>query len=75
MLTAKAPCTWNAAGIHYWTLVILALYKRLTSNIKIIDHIMFADDTNLFYSGKDIHSFFNTVNNELSNIGYWFDSN
>ena len=36
---------------------------------------MFADDTNLFYSGKDIHSLFNTVNNELSNISHWFNSN
>ena len=36
---------------------------------------MFAEDTNLFYPGKDIHSLFNTVNNELSNIRQWFNSN
>ena len=36
---------------------------------------MFADETSLFYSGKDIHSLFNTVNNEMSNISYWFNSN
>ena len=36
---------------------------------------MFADDTNLFYSGKDIHSLFNTVNNELPNISHLFNSN
>ena len=36
---------------------------------------MFADDTNLFYSGKDIHSLFNNVNNELSNISHWFNNN
>ena len=36
---------------------------------------MFADDTNLFHSGKDIHSLFNTVNYELSNISHWFSSN
>ena len=36
---------------------------------------MFADDTNLFYSGKDIHSLLNSVNNELSNISHWFNSN
>ena len=35
---------------------------------------MFADDTNLFYSGKVINSLFNTVNNELSNISHWFNS-
>ena len=36
---------------------------------------MFASDTNSFYSGKDIHWHFNTVNNELSNISHWFNSN
>ena len=36
---------------------------------------MFADDINFFYSGKDIHSLFNTINNELSNISHWVNSN
>ena len=36
---------------------------------------MFADDTNLFYLGKEIHSLFNTVNDELSSISHWLDSN
>ena len=36
---------------------------------------MFADDTNLIYSGKVIHLLFNTVNNELSSISHWFNSN
>ena len=36
---------------------------------------MFADDTNLFYSGKDIRWLFHTVINELSNISHWFNSN
>ena len=36
---------------------------------------MFADHTNLFYSGKDIHWLFHTVINELSNISHWFNSN
>ena len=36
---------------------------------------MFGDDTNLFHSGKDIHSLLNTVNNELSNLSHWFNSN
>ena len=41
----------------------------------LLDPIVFADDTNLFHSGKDIHSLFNAVNNELSNISHWFNSN
>ena len=36
---------------------------------------MFADDTHLFYSRKDIHLVFNTINNDLSNISHWYNSN
>ena len=36
---------------------------------------MFADGTNLFYSGKDNNSLFNTVNKEMSNISHWLNSN
>ena len=42
---------------------------------KLLDPIMFADDTNLFYSRKDIHSLFNIVNNESLNISHWLNSN
>ena len=35
---------------------------------------MFADDTHFIYSGKDMDSLFNTENNELCNIGHWFNS-
>ena len=28
-----------------------------------------------FYQKRDIHSLFNTVNNELSNFSHWFHSN
>ena len=52
---------WSAAG--------------LPEASKLLDPVMFADDTNLFHSGKDIHSLFNTVNYELSNISHWFSSN
>ena len=36
--------------------------------------MILANDTNLFYLGKDIHSLFNTVNNN-NNISHWFNSN
>ena len=36
---------------------------------------MFADDTNLFYSNKDINTAFLKVNNELQKINEWFISN
>ena len=36
---------------------------------------MFADDTNLFYSHKNIHQLFAKVNEELEKIGDWFKAN
>ena len=37
--------------------------------------IMFADDTNLFFSHKNLKTLFSTVNKELKNIHEWFKSN
>ena len=36
---------------------------------------MFADDTNLFYSHKNIKTIFNTVNLELNKLNEWFKAN
>ena len=56
-------------------LLFLLYINDLPQTSKLLEPIMFAEDTNLFYLGKDIHSLFNTVNNELSNIRQWFNSN
>ena len=40
-----------------------------------LDPIMFANDTNLFYSNKDIDSLYEFVNKELVNINIWFQAN
>ena len=37
--------------------------------------ILFADDTNLFYSSKDISFLLKTVNEELKKIAKWFNAN
>ena len=36
---------------------------------------MFADDTNLFYSNKDINTLFKIANEELNEINEWFRAN
>ena len=36
---------------------------------------MFADNTNLFYSHKNIRQLFTKVNEELEKIGDWFKAN
>ena len=41
----------------------------------ILDSIMFADDSNLFYSHHDIKTRFSTVNEELEKLVDWFTTN
>ena len=41
----------------------------------IIYPIIFADDANLFYSHKDIKTFFHKVNTELIKVNHWFIAN
>ena len=52
------------------------LYINDLPNVSnILDPIMFADDTNLFYSHHNIKELFTTVNKELQKLGDWFTSN
>ena len=41
----------------------------------ILNFILFADDTNIFYSHKNIKTLYNTVNEEFKKIEEWFRSN
>ena len=56
-------------------LLFLLCVNDLKSASNILDSIMFADDTNLFFTHKDIRYLFQIVNQELENINQWFISN
>ena len=56
-------------------LLFLIYVNDLNNASSILDPIMFADDTNLFYSHKNIHQLFAKVNDELEKIGDWFKAN
>ena len=49
--------------------------SRLSHASHLLQLIMFADDTNLFYAERDTKKLFQTVNNELQKISLWFISN
>ena len=56
-------------------LLFLLYVNDLQKASSIVKPIMFADDTNIFFSDKHITSLFSTMNNELKNIQSWFNSN
>ena len=56
-------------------LLFLLYVNDLPNCSDLLDPIMFADDTNLFFKHKNIQTLFSTVNRELSKIHQWFLSN
>ena len=53
-------------------LLFLIFVNDLQKSTKFLDPIMFADDTNLFYSNKDANTLFKIANEELNGINEWF---
>ena len=58
---------------RYFLYSMLRIFILYASNI--LKPIMFADDTNLFCSGKHIKTLFQTANIELEKIAIWFQAN
>ena len=56
-------------------LLFLLYVNDLPNASNILNPIMFADDTNLFSSDKNIHNLFQTVNQELEKLAEWFSAN
>ena len=55
--------------------ILLIYINDLCLVCKYTSAILFADDTNLFSSGKDLKTLERTTNNELSNISLWLKVN
>jgi len=56
-------------------LLFLIYINDLKDASNILNSIMLADDTNLFYSHRNIENLFSTMNIELENINEWFKAN
>ena len=61
--------------VQYWDHFCSYFMLNFRNALKILDSIMFADDTNLFFSNCDIPVLFATVNSELSKINQFFLAN
>ena len=56
-------------------LLFLIYVNDLPKASPLLSPIMFADDTNLFYTSKSINTLYNTVNRELYKMNEWFQVN
>ena len=56
-------------------LLFLIYINDLSKSCSVLDSILFADDTNLFYAHNDIRILFKTVNIELQYLAEWFRAN
>ena len=65
----------GSSGICYWTLTIFNYINDLINSATKLSTILFADDTNMFCSGKDMHELETTVNSELAQVQEWLTLN
>ena len=56
-------------------LLLLLLVNDLHHSSKLLNLIMFADDTNLFFPYSDTNILFEKNNKELINVSNWFNAN
>ena len=56
-------------------LLFLIYINDITKSSSTVSFILFADDTNILYSHKDLTELVNTLNTELTNISSWFKCN
>ena len=56
-------------------LLFLVYINDTVISSEIAKFIMFADDTNLFFKHKNLHTLYTIINDELSKISAWFKLN
>ena len=62
-------------GLILGPLLFLLYINNLTNVSPVLDPLMYADETNLFFSNNDTETLFSTVNVELEMISEWFKAN
>ena len=66
---------WCTTRVNSRSIALFLYINDLYLASNILEPIMFADDTNLFYSHSNIKTLFNTVNLELNKLNEWFKTN
>ena len=66
---------WSSTRFYSWTTPFLIYINYLSLVCTFLSPIMFADDTNLFYSHNNIKILFKNANDELEKFLQWFKAN
>jgi ribonuclease P/MRP protein subunit RPP40 len=56
-------------------LLFILFINDIVHSSKLLEYIIFADDTNLFFKAPDLNTLYANVNNELIKISKWFKLN
>ena len=67
---------WCTSRVNHRSAVLFNRYINDLSNASnIIDLVLFADDTNLFFSHNDLSYLMETINSEMIQLSNWFLAN
>ena len=68
-----------SCGVPQWSILgpsLLIIYTNDLPNVLTLSKcILFADDTTLFYSTKNLHTLYNNISLDLNDLSEWFKAN
>ena len=62
-------------GLHSWSSPVVIYINDTRDVSKVLDFILFADDTNIFFSHKNVDSIQRILNDELPKLSDWCNTN
>ena len=66
---------WGSTGFNSRTFIIFLYINDLSNVSKKMFSLLFADDSNMFLSGKNPDDFIKTMNDEMINVVDWLELN
>ena len=76
---SNSPLLAETCGVPQGSILGPLLFSLYVDDMqycsKILKLVLFADDTNIFFAGKDVVVLFKTLNNELLKLSDWFRAN